>query len=73
MTESTRPSIRELLANRAVMDQAVARAVREAVLEHARLGYPVAESRDGKVVWVAPAEVLARFAATPVTPESSSP
>ena len=62
MSEENRPSIRELLANHTLIEAAVTRAVREAVLEHARLGYPVAEARNGKVVWVSPEEILARFA-----------
>jgi hypothetical protein len=40
---------------------AIQRAVREAVLAHARAGHPVAEWRDGKVVWVQPEEILRRF------------
>jgi hypothetical protein len=67
MSENGRPSIQELVTNGTLMDEAVARAVREAVLEHARLGFPVAESRDGKVVWVSPEEILARFASGPKT------
>jgi hypothetical protein len=70
MTESNRPSIRELLANRALLDEAVTRAMREAVLEHARLGFPVAESQNGKVVWISPEEILARFTSQPETPAS---
>jgi hypothetical protein len=39
--------------------EAVARATRQAVLDHARLGYAVPISRDGRVVWLQPAEVFA--------------
>jgi len=42
--------------------KAFRRATREAALRHARLGQPVAITRDGKVVWLQPAEVLAMFA-----------
>jgi len=41
------------------MEQEVRRATREAALIHARLGNPVAALRDGKVVWLQPAEVFA--------------
>lgn len=41
------------------MANAVARATRDAALTHARLGHPVATYRDGKVVWLQPAEVFA--------------
>jgi hypothetical protein len=37
------------------------RAVRDAVLEHARMGRPVCEGRDGKVVWISPEEIFARY------------
>ena len=43
---------------------AVARATRQAVLEHARLGYAVPATVDGKVVWIQPAEILARLGET---------
>lgn len=36
-------------------------AVREARLEHARLGRPVCEGRNGHVVWLSPAEVFASY------------
>ncbi len=35
--------------------------IRRVVLRHARLGHPVAESRNGRVVWVDPKEVLAGY------------
>jgi len=40
---------------------AIQRAVREAVWTHARLGHPVAEWRDGQVVWLSPEEILSKF------------
>ncbi len=39
------------------MDRALARAVRQALLQHKKMGNPVATWRDGKVVWVAPEEI----------------
>jgi len=36
-------------------------AFREIRLEHARLGRPVSETRDGKLVWLSPAEVFASY------------
>jgi hypothetical protein len=41
-------------------EKAVREAVREAVLQHALRGFPVAEWRDGQVVWVPPEEILSR-------------
>jgi hypothetical protein len=73
MNEPQRPSIPELFANTSLMEAAVRRAVRAAVLAHARAGNPVAFSKDGKVVWVQPAEILAQYGAEEngnPTPES---
>jgi hypothetical protein len=49
-----------------MIDQAaVARAhelaARDALLEHARMGRSVCESRDGKIVTITPAEIFARY------------
>ena len=33
-------------------------AVREALLRHKRLGHPVAVWREGRVVWLAPEDIL---------------
>ncbi|MBP3956152.1 hypothetical protein J8F10_12750 [Gemmata sp. G18] len=49
------------LIDLAAIDRAHAAANKEALLEHARLGRPVCESRDGKVVWLTPAEIFARY------------
>lgn len=38
--------------------EAITLAVREAVREHKRLGNPVAEWRDGQVVWLQPDEIM---------------
>jgi hypothetical protein len=58
---NARPSIPELLADHALITAAVNRGVREALLTHARAGNPVSTWRDGKVVWLQPAEVFALF------------
>ncbi len=57
--------LEQALANPALIDAAVRRAVREAVLMHARLGNPVCTSKDGKVVWLSPQEVFDLFAGEP--------
>jgi len=38
--------------------EAITTAVREAVLEHKRLGNPIAVWRDGRVVWLQPDEIV---------------
>jgi hypothetical protein len=43
------------------MVEALNRANRTALLRHARLGEPVSTWRDGKVVWLSPAEVFALY------------
>jgi hypothetical protein len=58
MSEPSRSGIAERLADRTVIEAAIQRAVREAVLAHARAGHPVATWRDGKVVWLQPEEIL---------------
>ena len=60
--EKARPSIHELVTDSQLMSDAVARGIREAILQHARAGRPVSAWRDGKVVWVPPEEILAQFA-----------
>jgi hypothetical protein len=63
MSETSRPSVADVLADPQVIEAAVRRGVRAAVLAHARAGNPVAAWRDGQVVWLPPAEILARFTA----------
>jgi hypothetical protein len=65
MTEQPLPSIRELLANHELITDAIRRAIREAVLKHARDGNPVATWENGKVVWIPPEEILSRFGNEP--------
>jgi len=43
----------------AAIDAAIARGIREAVLNRARMGLPVSTWKDGKVVILSPAEILA--------------
>ena len=50
------------LADPAILQAALQRAGREALLQHARAGNSVSVVRDGKVVWLTPEEILARFA-----------
>lgn len=61
MPDATKTLLDEALARRTAMDDAHAAANRDAVLEHARMGRPVCESRDGQVVWISPEEIFARY------------
>jgi len=47
----------------ALIERAVKRAVREALLRHKQAGNPIAIWRDGGVVWIQPEDI-------PVEPES---
>ncbi len=60
MAEHTTLPVTELIDHAAV-DRAHAIADREARLEHARMGRPVCQSRDGKVVWLTPEEIFASY------------
>ncbi len=62
MSEQPQRTIAELMNDTALITAAIQRAVREAVLSHARAGFPVATWRDGQVVWVQPEEILAQEA-----------
>ena len=61
-------TIAEILADDKVIDRAMGDAVMEALRRHKLLGNPVAEWRDGRVVWIAPEDIQiddARAASTP--------
>jgi hypothetical protein len=60
MAEQTTLPATELVDHAAV-DRAHTLANKEALLEHARMGRSVCESRDGQVVWITPAEIFARY------------
>ena len=68
MSEPAGSSLAERMADPRWAEEAARRAVREAVLMHAKLGHPVATWRDGRVVWLQPAEVLASLAADAPAP-----
>jgi hypothetical protein len=44
-----------------LITDAIRRAVRDAVVTHAKLGRAVPVARNGKVVWLSPEEILAKF------------
>ncbi len=51
----------EMLSENRELDAAHKRATRDALLEHARMGRSVCESREGQVVWIPPEEIFARY------------
>ena len=65
MNESGNGSVDPSTVSTAQITDAINRAVREALLTHARLGNPVSTWRDGKVVWLTPLEVFALLGVKP--------
>lgn len=62
MTEAIKNRLAEIEALHPSIDEAHARANREALLEHARMGRSVCEGRgNGQIVWITPAEIFARY------------
>lgn len=62
MTETKSALWEEMLALRPAIAEAHAKANREALLGHARMGRSVPEGgADGQVVWITPAEIFARY------------
>ena len=47
----------ELVQDDEFVEEALARAVGDALRDHKRAGNPVPESQDGKVRWVAPEDI----------------
>ena len=61
MLETKTSAMEQMRARQPAMKAAHEKANREALLEHARMGRDICTMRDGKVVWVPPAEVFARY------------
>ena len=59
METPTMPVV-DLIDHEAV-NKALEIAAREARLEHARMGRPVCEGRNGQIVWLSPEEVFAEY------------
>jgi hypothetical protein len=57
MNEPQKDRIDELFADGKEIDRAMRESVREALILHKKLGLPIAEWRDGKVVWTPPEEI----------------
>ncbi len=52
MRRSSRKDIDKIFKEGTLIDKALRDAVREALLYHKRNGNPIADWRDGKVVWI---------------------
>ena len=75
MIETLPISISERLANRPLIDESLAMAVKDSLLTHARLGRSVPHQSNGQVVWITPAEIFARYGfdefGRPLEPQAS--
>lgn len=58
MSDVQKKTIAELFADNALIDKALGKAVREALLRHKQAGNPICVWRDGKVVWIPPEEIV---------------
>jgi predicted metal-dependent phosphotriesterase family hydrolase len=65
VTEPLKTPLEQKLAQPGLIEAAVKKGIREAVLAQARAGHPISTVRDGRVVWIEPAEILAQFAVDP--------
>lgn len=69
-TEPVR-DIQALFKDGAEIDAALAEGVRQALIMHKRMGYPIVTWRDGQVVWVPPEEI--EVDDSPIRPANGSP
>jgi hypothetical protein len=65
MNDILGPKLPSLDATHEQVAAAIRRAVRDALLAHARAGNPVPVGANGRVVWLSPEEVLRRYDAVP--------
>jgi len=56
-TNESPRSLAERLQNVNLIERAFKRAVRDALIRHKQAGNPIAEWRDGRVVWIQPEDI----------------
>jgi hypothetical protein len=61
MAEEKRQSLQEMIADSALMTEAIRKGVREELLSHARAGNSVPVSENGQIVWLSPDEIYRRL------------
>ena len=61
MTVRTDRDVSAIMTEGTLVDAALVRGVREALLHHCRAGQPAVEWQDGKSVWLAPEEIAPRL------------
>ncbi len=60
-TDKKSEIMERMLKMRDAMDASHARSNKAALLEHARMGRSICESKDGEIVWIPPEEIFARY------------
>jgi hypothetical protein len=56
--KAERDRIAEAFADKDLITEALAKGVRDALLQHKKAGNPVVEWRDGKIVWIQPEDIV---------------
>ena len=57
MKKKTEKSIDEIFKEGSLIDNALKKAVQEALVRHKQAGNPIVVWRDGKIVWLKPKEI----------------
>lgn len=57
MADKLNKDIGKIFAEGKKIDEAIRRAVNEAVLKHKQAGNPIFAMKDGKMVWIQPEEI----------------
>lgn len=57
MTEAIRKDIKKIFSEGTEIDEAIKKAVKEAVLRHKQAGNPIVVMKDGKMVWLKPKDI----------------
>ena len=53
----TKKNIDEFFRNGSEIDEALQKAVKDALLQHKRAGNPIVSWKDGKIVWIQPEDI----------------
>lgn len=56
----TKKDIDQIFVEGKEIDNALQKAVQQALLEHKKAGNPVASWHDGKIVWIQPEDILVK-------------
>jgi isoaspartyl peptidase/L-asparaginase-like protein (Ntn-hydrolase superfamily) len=57
MANASKKDISKIIAEGTQIDEAVKKAVKEAVLKHKQAGNPIVAMKDGQMVWIKPDEI----------------